>query len=286
MKVRRALLKVLEQTKDLLLSYDYLCRSRIKSTYFTRLRKLSFFENMLFILSSARNSLQGELNHYLDMLNRQDETYSKQAFSKGRQRIKPEAFKELVDNAVQTTYEQLFRNLAPITLHEAEMYRGKMDTYGTEDFLQEGIIVAWEIISRGNFKGGKFSTYFGAAIRNRLIRIWRDYNLKNLVCIGESEDCRGNITRILVESDYAKEYRIKKAEQNKRWYEKKKASQPPKEKKPPMTKEELSRKVCAYQKEYYAAHPDKMAERREKNRIAEKARRERKKAERLAAQEA
>ena len=91
---------------------------------------------------------------------------------------------------------------------------------------------------------------------------------------------------VLVESDYAKEYRIKKAEQQKRWYEKKKASRPPKEKKPPMTKEERSRKVCAYQKEYYAAHPDKLAERREKNRIAEKARRERKKAERLAAQQA
>ena len=38
----------------------------------------------------------------------------------------------------------------------------------------------------------------------------------------------------------------------------------------------------SYIKEYYAAHPDKLAERREKNRIAEKARRERKKAERLA----
>ena len=50
-----------------------------------------------------------------------------------------------------------------------------------------------------------------------------------------------------------------------------------------MTKEERSRKVMAYQKEYYAAHPDKLAERREKNRIAEKARRERRKAERLAA---
>jgi hypothetical protein len=190
----------------------------------------------------------------------------------------------------EAAYEQLFRNLAPITLHEAEMYRGKMDTYSTEDFLQEGNIVAWEIISRGNFKGSKFSTYFGGAIRKRLIRIWRDYNLKNLVCIGEAEDCRGNITRILVESDYAKEYRVKKAEQQKRWYEKKKAeralAQPPKEKKPPMTKEERSRRVCAYQKEYYAAHPEKLAERREKNRIAEKARRERKKVERLAAQAA
>ena len=193
---------------------------------------------------------------------------------------------ELITSGEEEAYEQLFRNLAPITLHEAEMYRGKMDTYSMEDFLQEGNIVAWEIISRGNFRGGKFSTYFGGAIRKRLIRIWRDYNLKNYVCIGESEDCRGNIIRILIESDYAKEYRQRKAEQNKRWYEKKKAAQPPKEKKPPMTKEERSKKSMAYQKEYYAAHPDKLAERREKNRIAEKARRERKKAEKLAAENA
>ena len=192
----------------------------------------------------------------------------------------------IIEAGDEAAYDQLFRNLAPITLHEAEMYRGKMDTYSTEDFLQEGNIVVWEIISRGNFKSGKFSTYFGGAIRKRLIRIWRYYNLKNLVCIGESEDCRGNITRILVESDYAKEYRIKKAEQQKRWYEKKKASQPPKVEKPPMTKEERSRKVMAYQKKYYAEHPEKLAERREKNRIAEKARRERKKAERLVAEAA
>lgn len=172
-------------------------------------------------------------------------------------------------------------------LHEAAMYLNRMETYDLEDLVQEGNIIAWQVISRGNWseEKGCFSTYFGGAFRNRLCNIWRDYNLKNLVCIGEQEDYRGNITRILVESDWAKEYRRKKAEQQKRWYEKKKASQPPKEKKPPMTKEERSRKVMAYQKEYYAAHPDKLAERREKNRIAEKARRERKKVERLAAQE-
>ena len=192
---------------------------------------------------------------------------------------------EMIEGGSEAAYEQLFRNIAPITLHEAEMYRGKMDTYSTEDFLQEGNIVAWEIVSRRNYKqgSGKFSTYFGGAVRKRFIRLWRDYTLKNPVCIGENEDCRGNITRIYVESDYAKEYRVKKAAQQKRWYEKKKAAQPPKEKKPLMTKEERSKRIMAYQKEYYAAHPDKLEERREKNRIAEKARRERKKAERLAA---
>ncbi len=189
----------------------------------------------------------------------------------------------MITGGNETAYEQLFKNIAPITLHEAAKYRGKMETYDTEDFLQEGMITCWEIISRGNFKGGKFSTYFGGAIRKRLIRIWRDYTMKNMICIGESEDCRGNISRFMVEADYAREYREKQRIRNKTLYEKKKTAQPPREKKPPMTKEERSRRVCAYQKKYYAEHPDKLAERREKNRIAEKARRERKKAEKLAA---
>ena len=199
---------------------------------------------------------------------------------------------DIIRSGDEAAYEQLFRNIRPITLHEAAMYRGKMDTYDTEDFIQEGNIVAWEIISRGNYspEHGRFASYFGSAIRNRLIRIWRDFTLKNMICIGEYEDYSGSVSRIMVESDYAKEYRIKKAAQQKRWYEKKKAEQalinPPKEKKPPMTKEERSRRVMAYQKEYYAAHPDKLAERREKNRIRERERRAAKKAAEMAAAQA
>ena len=193
---------------------------------------------------------------------------------------------ERISAGEEEYYDQLFRNLRPVMLHEIDMYRNRMDTYGVDDLLQECQIVAWEIIRRRNFKGGVFSSYYSAAIRNHLIRIWRDYNLKNLVCIGESEDCRGNITRILVESDYAKEYREKQRQRNKAWNDKKKAAEPPKEPKPkkaPETREERSKRIMAYQRVYYAEHPDKLAERREKNRIAEKARRERRKAERLAA---
>lgn len=188
----------------------------------------------------------------------------------------------IIQSGDEAAYDQLFHNLRPVMLHEAAMYMNKMDTYGLEDLIQECQIVAWEIISRGNFKGGRFSTYYGAAVRNHLIRIFRDYNLKNLVCIGDAEDCKGNITRILVESDYAKEYRIKKAAQQKRWYEKKKAEQAPKEKKPPMTKEEKIARQVAWQREYYATHPDKLAERREKNRIRERERRAARKAAKMA----
>ena len=127
----------------------------------------------------------------------------------------------IIQSGDEAAYDQLFRNLRPVMLHEAGMYMNKMDTYGLEDLIQECQIVAWEVISRGNFKGGRFSTYYGAAVRNHLIRIFRDYNLKNLVCIGEAEDCKGNITRILVESDYAREYREKQRQRSKAWYEKK-----------------------------------------------------------------
>ena len=121
----------------------------------------------------------------------------------------------IIQSGDEAAYDQLFRNLRPVMLHEAAMYMNKMDTYGLEDLIQECQIVAWEVISRGNFKGGRFSTYYGAAVRNHLIRIFRDYNLKNLVCIGEAEDCKGNITRILVESDYAREYREKQRQRSK-----------------------------------------------------------------------
>lgn len=199
-------------------------------------------------------------------------------------RYTDEELVELIGQGDEAAYEQLFNNLRPIILHEASMYTGKLDLYDMDDFLQEGRIVAWEIISRGNFKGGKFSTYFGAAIRYRLCKIFRDYTLKNLVCIDEHEDLYGNITRTLVESDYAKNYRRKKADQHKRWLEKKKASAPPKEKKPPMTKQERSQRNMVYQKKYFAEHPEKLEERREKNRIRERERRARIKAERIIGQ--
>ena len=73
---------------------------------------------------------------------------------------------ERISAGEEEYYDQLFRNLRPVMLHEIDMYRNKMDTYGVDDLLQECQIVAWEIISRGSFKGGVFSSYYGAAIRN------------------------------------------------------------------------------------------------------------------------
>ena len=141
-------------------------------------------------------------------------------------------------------------------------------------------IVIWQIIEKDNFKRGRFCAYYWVAVRKRLINVFRDYALKNLVCLGEYTDYRGNVTRIMVESDYAKRYREKHREECKRWSEKKKASQPLKEKpaKRIESPEENRARKAAYIKEYYATHPDKLEERRAHARAYQKAKWDAKKA--------
>ncbi len=173
--------------------------------------------------------------------------------------------------------EQLFRNIAPITLHEAEMYRGRMVTYQTEDFLQEGCIVAWQIIDRGTFRTGSFSAYYSSSIKKRLANIYRDYTLKNLICIGQREDFYGNLTSILVVSDYARVYREKHRRHCRESYARKKEKEaeirraagiPEQETKPILTVEEKYERQKAKALAYYHAHKDELNAKRKAKRQA------------------
>lgn len=134
---------------------------------------------------------------------------------------------DLMQSGVETeyAYQQLFINLKPIILGEAQMYCSQMIDFDTDDFLQEGYILVWKVISNGGFKGGKFANYYISAIRRRYISLYRSYTLKNAIRISESEDLHhyGYQVCTLVESDYAKQYREKHREQCKAWYERKKA---------------------------------------------------------------
>ena len=207
-------------------------------------------------------------------------------------RTNEELVKTIQETGDESAYEELFHNIRPIIIHEAEMYKGKIPHYGLEDYIQEGNLLAWKIIFSGNFKGGSFAVYFGKAIRNYLCRLFRDFSMKNLICIGQKEDDHGNVTSILVEAEFAQKYREKQRERSKAYYQRKKAEAaearraagiPNPVKKPPMSKEERSRKVCAWQKEYYKANPEKLEERRAKMRVYEKERRARLKMEKIMA---
>lgn len=71
---------------------------------FSRDRKLSFINTFSLILRGTKKSLQANINSFLQEIKLEQETYSKQAFSKGRQRINPEAFLELFTLVTENYY--------------------------------------------------------------------------------------------------------------------------------------------------------------------------------------
>ena len=72
---------------------------------FTRNRKVSFMMSILLVFACLKRSIQAGIDQFLIDMNTKFDTYSKQAFSKGRQRILPEAFKELHNLSTEFFYK-------------------------------------------------------------------------------------------------------------------------------------------------------------------------------------
>ena len=118
--------------------------------------------------------------------------------------------------------EELAQRMRPIIMTEALKYRSQLP-FDTDDYMQEGRILLWQIALQRSYRQGCFTRYFATAIRFRFSNLFRDYVLKNLVRIGEYQDFYGNTYQILVVSDYAKNYREKHREHCRRSYAKKRA---------------------------------------------------------------
>lgn len=89
-----------------LYSYEYKITARKRPESFTRESKMSFAETMLCILKSAKIGIQIGVNTFLDQMGKESESYTKQAFSKRRQEIRPEAVYELIQDCVNTFYHE------------------------------------------------------------------------------------------------------------------------------------------------------------------------------------
>lgn len=90
-------LKVLEAMRRMVEGDIFLEASRKKPSDFTRRRKLSFQGYIWYLLSNTKRSLTTGLRAFVKEFNEGKETLSKQAFSQGRQKIRPEAFRELMN---------------------------------------------------------------------------------------------------------------------------------------------------------------------------------------------
>lgn len=67
---------------------------------------MSFTDYIYAIIQNSKSSLQAGINAFIDTHKKGEIEYSKQAFSKGRQRIKPEAFWELSQKVIEKFYEE------------------------------------------------------------------------------------------------------------------------------------------------------------------------------------
>ena len=182
--------------------------------------------------------------------------------------------------------ETLTQRLRPTILGEALKYRTQLP-YDTDDYMQEGRILIWQIADKKNYKTGNFHNYFISAIRFRYYNLYRDFVLKNLIRIGGYEDCRGNPYEILVEVEYAKQYREKHREDCKKSNERKKAKKaaererlglPEPQKRPKLSEEELIARRRARSLAYYHAHAEEMNQRAKEKRKAKREAREAEKA--------
>ena len=98
--------KFSEFAKSIVKTTEFMLKFRRTPKDFTRNRKLSFSMNILLILSALKHSIQTGIDQFLIDTDAVFDTYSKQAFSKGRQRILPEAFLELHKRSVEFFYNE------------------------------------------------------------------------------------------------------------------------------------------------------------------------------------
>lgn len=97
-------LSLLEKLHALVYSDSYKESAKVSPSDFSRRRKMSFVQYILFILQKTGRSLQAALNTFFQSMGEEPGSYSKQAFSKGRLRIKPEAILELFRFTVREFY--------------------------------------------------------------------------------------------------------------------------------------------------------------------------------------
>jgi len=79
--------------------YGYLLSARMKPNFFSRKGELGFVNTIQSTLNFNNHSQQLELDDYFELIGN-DKYISQQAYSKARQKIKPEAFEQLFDVTV------------------------------------------------------------------------------------------------------------------------------------------------------------------------------------------
>lgn len=105
MKTSVLYLEIVRYIHYIIFSDYYIRRATKRQMDFTRNRKMSFTDYIFAIIKGTKTSLQSSIDTFFESQHKNHIEYSKQAFSKGRQRIKPEAFEELFLAVAERFYQ-------------------------------------------------------------------------------------------------------------------------------------------------------------------------------------
>lgn len=106
--------KCCKMVYDKIYDTDFVGESKMRQQDFSRKRKFSFADTVFVVLNKTGQGVKAAIGAYRDSVHMQEIEYSQQAFSKGRMRIKWEAFRELHRFSVEIFYE----------MFPAKRYRG------------------------------------------------------------------------------------------------------------------------------------------------------------------
>lgn len=86
-------------------SKEFLDISRVRPQDFTRNRKMPFFELVLFMLNTAKSSIQTRLNDFFENILKVNEHMTQQSYSEAREKLSYAAFRHLFAYGVEVIYE-------------------------------------------------------------------------------------------------------------------------------------------------------------------------------------
>ena len=101
---RKIIENVVKYLYTTIMSAEFANNFKFRPQDFTRNRKLSFADNVILILNKTGKGLRTGIRTFLKTMKPNVENYSVQAFSKGRMRIRFEAFVELLRMTVKMFY--------------------------------------------------------------------------------------------------------------------------------------------------------------------------------------
>lgn len=97
--------RISDKTHGMIKSREFRDKHRVRESNFTRIRRMGFVSIMGVCINFMRKSMQLEIDRYMELTDPQTEKpMSKQAFSKARQNISPDAFKELFEGTVEAAF--------------------------------------------------------------------------------------------------------------------------------------------------------------------------------------